>query len=304
MKIKTLDQIMLEALEFFSVTKIKKLNTKSFKFPIVVGSGNAYHAGRIMFSREAAIFANETNLEEILLRYKETIKKMGSEAVVISASGGKDSVWEIKALQKKKLKTSLITCNQDSAAAQVADKVYGYRKITEPYTYNTSTYLGMILSSTKENPKDILKTIKKIKLPKNFNKYESYSFIIKDELSKICPMIIIKRDELFGPHLNIRAFSFGQARHAKFVNPSDKELVISIGETNKVFGKDKHRWDIKLGKNNNYATVMALTYYIIGKIQESKPSYFKNNVENYCQDYGPKAYGKNHKPFEVIVPGN
>jgi hypothetical protein len=304
MNIKTLDQAVIDALSFFSTQKINHLQTSQFKFPIVVGSGNAYHAGKIIFAKDPAIFASESNLNEILLRYKSTITKMKSEAIVISASGGKDSIWEIKALQEKKIKTSLLTCSKDSEATKIANKSYFYKKISEPYTYNVSTYLGMILSATQEKPQEILKLVKKIKLPKNFKHYDSYAFIIKDDLTKICPMITIKRDELFGPYLNIRAFSFGQARHAKFVNPSKKELVISIGERNNNFGDKKHRWDIKLAKHHNYASTMALSYYIIGKIQQAKPSYFKNNIENYCQDYGPKAYGKKQKPFEIIVPEN
>jgi hypothetical protein len=49
---------------------------------------------------------------------------------------------------------------------------------------------------------------------------------------------------------------------------------------------------------------MAVTYYIVGKIQASKPPYFKENIRNYVSDYGPKAYGKDVKPFDLIVPGS
>jgi hypothetical protein len=116
-------------------------------------------------------------------------------------------------------------------------------------------------------------------------------------------MIEIKKSELFGPKVSLRAFSQGHARHAKFVIRDKKELVISLAEKNKCFGDPDSRWDITLPKNNSFGLVLALTYYIVGKMQISKPAYFKNNVVNYCNDYGPKAYGKD-KPFDVIVPGN
>jgi len=45
--------------------------------------------------------------------------------------------------------------------------------------------------------------------------------------------------------------------------------------------------------------VMSLTYYLIGKIQEAKPQYYKKNIEKYCLE-GPKSYGKK-KPFAIIV---
>jgi hypothetical protein len=43
-------------------------------------------------------------------------------------------------------------------------------------------------------------------------------------------MLDIKRHELFGPKVSLRAFSFGEARHAKFVIRDKKELVISFGK--------------------------------------------------------------------------
>jgi hypothetical protein len=116
-------------------------------------------------------------------------------------------------------------------------------------------------------------------------------------------MLEIKQRELFGPKLNIKAFSQGEARHAKYLIPWQKELVISIGEKNKYFGDKDSHWDINLPKNHNYAYMLSLTYYLIGKIQEAKPDYFKKNIENYCQEYGPKAYNKT-KPFDIIVPGS
>ena len=45
---------------------------------------------------------------------------------------------------------------------------------------------------------------------------------------------------------------------------------------------------------------MALSYYLIGKIQESKPPYFKKNIAAFCHE-GPKAYGSS-KSFDIIVP--
>ena len=111
-------------------------------------------------------------------------------------------------------------------------------------------------------------------------------------------MLEIKRNELFGPYISLRAFSFGEARHAKFVNNSTKELVISFGE-NKYFGLKENRLEIKLPKNAGYSLVFTLSYYLIGKIQEIKPPYFKRNVAAFCQD-APEAYGSS-KPFDVIV---
>jgi len=156
----------------------------------------------------------------------------------------------------------------------------------------------MLLGAENESPKKIMSFIEALIFPKNFVNYEAYSFILPDELADIAPMLEIKKHELFGPHLSIRAFSQGEARHAKFVIPWEKELIISLVE-NKFFGLEKQRWEIKIKPKNNTALIMALCYFIIGKIQSTKTPYFKNNIENYCAQ-GANAYGVK-KRFSVIV---
>ena len=304
MNLPNLDQTVNEALTFFESNPPQRLNLDDYNLPFVVGSGNAINAGQIIFSQKAALFADESNFKSLVESYKPIIAKgLISQAIIISASGEKDSVWETELANKIGLKTTLLTCKPNSSAAKLADKVFAYKSIAEPYTYNTSTYLGMILSTTNEDPKEIKELIGKIEFPKSFAEYQSYAFILPDKYLYITPMIDIKGDELFGPHLTIRACSYGHARHAKFVYPWEKELVISIGEKNEYFGLPEHRWDIGLPKSASFGTVMALSYYLCGKIQGVKTPYFKENIAKFCQDYGPKAYGKN-EVFEVIVPAN
>lgn len=301
-KIINLDQAVINALKFLSKEKLAKLNLKNFSFPLVVGSGNAYNTAQIIFSKQKAIIADESNFREIIIRYQDLIrKKIIKEAVIISASGEKDSVWELELAKKNKLKTILLTCSANSSAAKIADQVFVYPKIAEPYTYNVSTYLGMILSFTKEKPENILNFLKKLKLGQKISDFKSYSFIVPDEFLNICPMLDIKKSELFGPLVSIRSFSFGQARHAKFVIRDKNELVITVGsEKNKYFGLPNSRAQINLPSNYDFALIFSLTYYLVGKIQGSKPAYFKKHIKNYCQDYGPQAYGKKEK-FDIIV---
>lgn len=301
-KIINLDQAVINALEFLSKEKLPKLNLKNFSFPLVVGSGNAYNTAQIIFSKQKAIIADESNFREIISRYKELInKKIIKEVIVISASGEKDSVWEIELAKKNKLKTVLLTCSSNSTAARLADKVLVYPKTAEPYTYNVSTYLGMILSFTGEKPESILNFLKKIKLIKKISDFKSYSFVLPDEFLNVCPMLDIKKSELFGPLVSIRAFSFGHARHAKFVIRDKNELVMTLGaDKNEYFGVPTSRIQINLPQNYNFGLILSVTYYLIGKIQEIKPAYFKKHIKNYCYDYGPKAYGKKEK-FDIIV---
>lgn len=293
-----LDEIVLNSLNLFIKKQPPTVDSLS-SFPIIIGSGNAYNAGQVIFGKKPALFANETNFRPMSEAIKPLIKKgIITQAIIISASGEKDSVWEIELAKKIKLQTILFTCNGSSSAAALADKVVVFDKLPEPYSYNTSTYLGMILGATKENPAKIKSFIKKLRLPKNFHNYSAYVFILPDQFGPIAPMLEIKRHELFGPHLSIRAFSYGEARHAKFINEWEKELVISLGK-NEFFGSTNSRWEITLPAQANNGLVMALGYYLIGQIQATKKSYFKKNISHYCQK-GPLAYGQK-EPFNIIV---
>lgn len=303
--IPNLDEIVIKTLDFFTNTPPPGFDLSSYKLPFVVGSGNAYNTGLILFSKKSAVFADESNFRKIIDSYKEAIdKKMITQAVVISASGGKDSVWELELARKHGLTTVLLTTKGESEAAKIADSLFVFKSIPEPYTYNTSTYMGMIMAATKENPQEIKNYIQNLSFPESFASYASYSFVLPDKFMPICPMLEIKKSELFGPKVSLRAFSQGHARHAKFVIRDNEELVISLGSKNDFFGLPENRWDILDVSNLDFAGVMAVTYYIVGKIQTSKPSYFKENIKNYVSDYGPKAYGPETKPFDLIVPGS
>lgn len=300
MNIINLDENVLQALDFFIQNPPPSINIEQFKSPLVVGSGNAYNTGAILFSGKSAVLADESNFKLIM----EHADKKNQDVVVISASGGKDSVWEIELSKKNGFKTTLLTTKAQSDAAKIADKVIVFQSIPEPYTYNVSTYMSMILGATHEDPTKIKEFINNLKLPKNLGQYIGYSFVVPDTYLSLCPMIDIKKSELFGPNVSLRAFSQGHARHAKFVIRTPQELVISLGQKNEFFGDPNHRWDIDLPVGFNFAAVMAITYYIIGKIQALKPPYYKENIVRYVKEDGPKAYGPNVKPFEVIVPGS
>ena len=135
----------------------------------------------------------------------------------------------------------------------------------------------------------------KTKIPSHLRRYDSFFIIIPPEFEPIREMFLTKFDELFGSKVSGRVFTVEQAKHAKTVVPSDRELFISFGYGNKLFGK--HRWDVPLPKGANYGTLMALGYYILGQIQKQHPPYFKKNIESYCKETS-KMFGQK---IEVIV---
>lgn len=289
-KIIDLDQGVLNALHLFIDQEPPALKLPFLQRPLVVGSGNAAVVGKIMFADKDVVFADESNYIQKL----NSIKQIDG-CVLISASGGKHAPIIAKGLQQKKKKAVLFTTNINAPAREYVDEMMVFPKLPEPYTYNTSTYLGMILSKTRENPQKILDGIKKIKIPGDLRKYDAFFIILPSELELIREMFLTKFDELFGPKVSGRVFTVEQAKHAKTVVPSDKELFISFGGKNTWFGK--HRWDIPLPKDAGYGMLMAIGYYIIGQIQKQHQPYFKQNIERYCQETS-KVFGEK---IEVVV---
>ena len=227
LKLPYLDKVVIDALNLFKKSKLPKLNLK-YKRPLVLGSGNAAVTGRIIFADKDAIFADEGNYKQKL----KAIKNIDG-AILLSASGGKHAPIIAKDLKKRKIETVLITNNPNAEANQFVKKSFFYPKNTEPYTYNTSTYMGMILGKTKESPQKILNLIKKTKTPKNLKKFNAFYIIVPTEFDNVRELFQTKFDELFGPIINGRVFTIEQTKHAKTVVPSDKEFFIGICYNNK-----------------------------------------------------------------------
>jgi hypothetical protein len=278
-----LNVCVLGALELFQKTKIPKIKIP-YKRPLVVGSGNAEATGKIIFHDKDAVFANESDFEEKL----KNIKSIDG-VVLVSASGGKHSPMIAKISKKYGKHVTLITNNTESEAAKETDHkhkydVYVFPKQREPYTYNTSTYMGMILGKTGEDPAKIIRFIEnkidKIKMP-DFSKYNKYYLIVPPKFSEIIRMLQVKFIELFGRKIARDVETSEYIKHATTVVPSENEIFISFGDKNKKYGKN--RLFIPLPKNADYATMMAIGYYIIGKIQGKQEDYFKKNIREYVR---------------------
>ncbi len=272
-----LDACVLGSLELFISKSLPKI-TIPFSRPMVVGSGNAEATGRIIFRNKDAVFASESTYENKL----KNIKNIDG-VVLVSASGGKHAPIIAKTAKRYKKKVILLTNNKNAEAIQYSDTVKVFPKQKEPYTYNTSTYLAMILAMEKEDPKKIYNFIKnkidKIKLP-DFSKHKKYFIIVPTKFSGIIRMIQVKFIELFGRKIARDVETIEYMKHATTIVPSN-ELFISFGEKNFKYGEN--RLNIPLPKNASYGTMMAISYYIIGKIQKQHPAWFKKNISNYCK---------------------
>jgi len=288
-RIINLDQCVLDALTLFTREKPPSLDLGFFKRPLVVGSGNAAATGKIFFEGTDAVFADESTY----LKKLEAVPGIDG-CILISASGGKHAPLIAGEVRDKGLQVVLLTNNRSAPASKLASKTYVFPKNSEPYTYNTSTYLGMILGKTGEDAAEIRKFLLNLRLPADFGKYDSVFMIVPDEFESAREMFLTKFDELFGPKVSGRVFTLEQAKHAKTVVPSDTELFISLGAKNTQFGK--HRLDVPLPKKASYASLIAVGYYVIGRIQAQHPPYFKDSIEAYAAS-ASKIFGQEIKPM-------
>lgn len=285
---------VLGALELFAQEGLPKVKLPKFKKPVIVGSGNAITTAKLLYSDQDAIFADENN-------YKEVLKRKPDGAVIFSASGEKHGSVIARYYKSKKIKTFLVTCNPDSTAGKIlGDKnTIVTKKNREPYTYNTSTYMGWVLAKTRENPQKILDFINKQvakKVTKKISKYNGYLLVTPENFVLGNRLFEIKFTELFARRVARDVKTFEELKHAVTVIPYEKELCLQFSTSKVDFPNDK--LVIPLPKNAGPAAIMAIGYYTIGKIQEGKPQWFKQNITGYIKRASSKPFGKGLK---VIV---
>lgn len=295
-----LDDCVKGALRLYSTLKNEfppsDFDLDNFQNPWIFASGNAFSTGEIMFQGKDAVFADESTYETAL----DPIDSI-HDAILISASGGKHATEIGKFLtESKKVRgqITLFTCNPEPAAKPWVDKLLLFPHLEEPYTYNTSTYMGMILAATEPEPRNqaeaILKHIETFVEPSlaNFTKsladFDAFFLIVPDELSLIKAMLTTKFVELFGRKFGRDVFTCEQTKHGTTVVPSETELFISFGIEPSAFDEitdllGKHRLPIPLPENAGYAAMMAVAYYVIGRIQAQMPPWFRDSIEEYCR---------------------
>lgn len=275
------------ALELFRETPLPKL-VIPFSLPVVVGSGNAEAVGRMLFRDREALFASESTFESVLQNAHHS-----DGVVVISASGGKHAPGIAKAAKEKGLRVALLTTTPDAPASKFADPglTFLFPKNREPYTYNVSTYMGMLISMSGEDPKailDHLDAIDQLPLP-DFKSQNRFCVIIPPAFAPIGRMVQVKFMELFGRNIARDVETSEYMKHAVTVVPSD-ELFISFGEENTLWGEKERRLFVPLPPQAGPAAMMAIAYYLIGKMQAAHPPYFKEHLAEYVE-HASKVFG-------------
>ena len=290
----TLDQIVLETIDLYSEqANLPGLDLSGFNTPLVVGSGNGYYTGRILFRNLGAFFATESEVEAKLANIDSI-----TDVVVISASGEKHAPIILNTAKQHHKNTLLISSSAKSSGREIADHTIVMPKIREPYTYNTSTYFGYMLAETPDldlvklrefitgTLENSLRHCEERSNPGtqkilNFADYSSFFIVIPNEFVLLREMFETKFIELFGRKVARDIFSYEQMKHATTVVQDDKELFLCFGNTTGiVYGSNQI--DLPIFDSTSYAAMMLVGYYLIGRIQSALPPYFMESIEDYC----------------------
>ena len=288
-----LDVVVEGALMMLSSTSLPDVSAP-FKRPLVIGSGNAEYTGRIIFNDVDAVFANESNFEEAISKVEDI-----DGAVLISASGSKHSVNIAERLEELQKPVVLYTNNPDAPAGSFMEpkNIYTFPKNREPYTYNTSTYLSMILAKTKEDPRAILSHIESnSETGVDLAKFNGFTFILPPDVALVAPMLRTKFDELFGTKLSPRFFVPEEIKHAKTIVRDEGELFVYVGMEQLGWGEEDKKIELPLVTNGGFVSALATCYHFIGQIQRAHPSYFKDSIESYCKDIS-EVFGQEISPI-------
>jgi hypothetical protein len=290
-----LDEAVINALELYKKEGLPNLDLGDYKFPLGIGSGNAAETIKILLNKRIGtipVLASESTFESELDDKGDKI----DGAILLSASGEKSAPGIARTLVDRDLEVRLLTCNPKASSIDIVGKgnAYVFPKIPEPYTYNTSTYLGMVLSKTREDPGKILDYIREVVDPllERFNltveNHPAYYFIIPGKFDILRNMLETKFVELFSDKINRDFFTPEHAlKHATdVVRRHPQTLYVSIGYDNQVKGTESNRLNIPLPESAGYGSAIVVGYYFVGKIQQANPSWFKNDLIEWCKQEG------------------
>lgn len=266
---------------------------------LVVGSGNAASVGQIIYRAADAYVADESTYQDVLTRHRDAL----AGAVVVSASGGKHAVYIAAELARQQVPAWLITCNDDAPSREhvADDRVRVFPRMREPYTYNVSTYLGMLAAGEGARAADIAEYITQTAHPSipvdTLSEYDAFYFVLPPGLSLLAPMLQKKFGELFGSRVSVRAYTTEQSKHGEFIVPSAAECLVDLTEGMMLPGAPRARIRLPLPEDAGYALGMAVCYYLIGCIQAQHPPYFKEHIGEYARS-ASETFGEQ---IDVIV---
>jgi hypothetical protein len=276
-KIPPLSYYVRRALDFIGENRGFKLNLPESRRTLVVGSGNAYWTGRLIYRLSDRKFSHAEEVQAI--HHIDSEHEDLGDVTIVSATGSRQVVDVAKYAMDKGLKVNSITCNPNSELkAALGERINEILipSISEPPTINTASYGMMLYGITGEGPKPITDFLQEINAPsQGYATYDSFSTILPDSMLELGRMASWKMHEIFGRSRGTLGTNATQLIHGGAVRDSDRELFIGIGVGGKVFDRirrvpppEEKRHIVSLPAGFGPLGYFMTTYHIIGMIQE------------------------------------
>ncbi len=269
-KIKNLDFYVIETVNNLTRWKFPNFKINKSRKNVFMGSGSAACVARLFAEKFNGFNLNASNYQGF---FERNSKENFSSINIVNASGGKDGLKMAEFLKEKNVEANLITCNYNAPAKKFVKSTYVFPSLSEPPTYNVSTYSSMIYWLFKEDLEMIKNSLKKIKIP-NLRKYKSIFFLAADKYAVVAEMAARKISEtLEGIGANGDGISNGL--HGMLRQPNKDRLIFCLNIKYPL----KSRENVYELNVDSYLGLILEVYYIIGKNQKTKDT--KNLLKNY-----------------------
>ena len=283
-KIKHLDFYVRETLSNLGRWEYPKIEIEKDDKNLFLGSGGASSVAKIFAEKFNGVALNASNYKMFI---ENIIKKDFASIYIINASGGKDGYNMAKHIEGMNLKPNLITCNKDAPAKEFVDKIFLIPALTEPPTYNVSTYSSMIYWLFREDINRIKELIDKLKIP-DLRRYKYVFFLAADKFQSIAEMTSEKTAETL-EGIGSNSDGLTNALHGILRQPNKDRLIFCLNQNYPL--KDRENlYELNI---DSHLGLLLGTYYIIGKNQTDKDT--ENLLKNYQET--AKVFGWKIKKF-------
>ncbi len=238
---------------------------------LAVGSGNAAATARVLFP--TALHATESSYTQLLPHVKTVL--------VVSASGAKHAPLIVRTAREAGKRVLLVTTRQDAPAAAFASRVIRTPALDEPYSYNVSTYAGMLALLREDHAwRSVPRYAKRLDAFTLPVRPRMITIVVPDAAFWMIPFLLTKGDELFAARLPLRVFTLSELMHAKTIIPHPREVFLLLGVKSPFFLKDRLVLRVPF-PSASHAVHLLMAYAVIGRIQEIMPDWFGRHIAAY-----------------------
>ena len=296
-KVETLDDYVLQALNFIEEKGDYTLELPESSHTLVVGSQTGLLTGRIAYRFAGRTFSHA---QEVLAQQEiDTKREILDDVTIVSATGSRNVVHIARYALEKGLWVNAIVCEAGTKLNQEFSDHENYSELLvevpeerkEPPTVNTATCGGIIQGVTHEDLTVIRQVVESLKEPKGgYGSFEAFTVIFPDRMPEVAQMVDWKlRGENIGRCVGSMSVYLTNFMHGAGITDAKREVYVGVGLNDRereVFEKvfelvsSDRKHHIELPAGFGPLGYMMVGYAIVGQIQKRYPD-FQEKVWDY-----------------------